>query len=38
MTSNLHEFVPTFPLYLNIENVQNPAQKHFEKTNTILIL
>ena len=33
MTNNLHEFVPPFTLYLNVENAQNPVQKHFEKTN-----
>ena len=33
MTNNLHEFVPPFTLYLNVENAQNPAWKHFEKTN-----
>ena len=32
MTHDLHEFVPTFNLYLIIENAQNPARKHFEKT------
>ena len=33
MTNKLHEFVPPFTLYLNIQNAQNPARKHFEKTN-----
>ena len=32
MTHKFHEFVPPFTLYLNIENTQNPAWKHFEKT------
>ena len=27
MTRNLHEYVPLFTLYLNVEN----ARKHFEK-------
>ena len=35
MTHNLQEFVPPFSLYLNIENAQNPARKHFEKTNVM---
>ena len=26
--------MPPFTLYLNVENAQNPAEKHFEKTNT----
>ena len=34
MTHNLHEFVPLFTLYLNVQNAQNPSRKHFEKTNT----
>ena len=34
MTNDLHEFVPPFTLYMNVKNVQNPAWKHFEKTNT----
>ena len=34
----LHEFVAPFTLYLNVENAQNPAQTHFEKTNTRLLL
>ena len=38
MTNNLHEFVPPFTLYLNVENVPNPARKHFEKTNIYYIL
>ena len=33
MTHHLHEFVLPFMLYLNVENAQNPAQKHFDKTN-----
>ena len=36
MTSHLHEFVPTFTLYLNIENAPSPAEKHFDKTNSII--
>ena len=35
MTDNLHEFVPPFTLYLNAENAQNLAWKHFEKTNNM---
>ena len=34
MPHKLHEFVPLFILYLTDENGQNPAQKHFEKTDT----
>ena len=34
MTHKLHEFVPPFTLYLNVENAKNPGWKHFEKTNT----
>ena len=33
MTFHLHEFVPTFTIYLNVENDQNPVRKQFEKTN-----
>ena len=36
MTHNLHEFVSPFILYVNIEKAQNPAQKHFEKTNMFI--
>ena len=32
MSHKLHKFVPPFTLYLNAENAQNPARKHFEKT------
>ena len=28
-----HQFVPSFTLNLNFEYAQNPARKHFEKTN-----
>ena len=35
MTHKLHAFVPPFTLFSNIENSQNPARKHFEKTNNI---
>ena len=34
---NLHDFEPTFPLYLNIKNDKNPAQKHFEETNILFV-
>ena len=29
MIDNLHDFEPPFPLYLNVENDENPAQKRF---------
>ena len=32
MIHKLHEFVPPFTLYLNVENAKIPARKHFEKT------
>ena len=31
MVYKLHEFVPSFTLYLNVENAQNPAQKYLKK-------
>ena len=34
MTHKLHKFVPPFTLHFNVETAQNPARKHFEKTNT----
>ena len=34
MTHKLHEFMPPFTVYLNVENAQISARKHFEKTNT----
>ena len=37
MINNLHDFVPPFTLYLNVENAQNPVQKHFEKTNNKIL-
>ena len=37
MTTNLYEFMPPFPLYLNLVNAQNPARKHFEKTSSIIV-
>ena len=30
MMYKLHEFVPSFTLYLNVEKAQNPAQKHLK--------
>ena len=33
MTHNLPDSVSHFTLYLNVEDGQNPARKHFEKTN-----
>ena len=36
MIHNLHDFEPPFPLYLNFENGENPARKHFEKTTSTL--
>ena len=32
MTYNLHEVVPLFSLYLNVENTQHSARKHFDRT------
>ena len=37
MTHNLHEFLPSFTVYENVENAQNPAKKRFEKTNNNMI-
>ena len=37
MTTNSYELVPPFPLYLNVENAENTARKHFEKTNKNLM-
>ena len=34
VANNFHKFVPPFTLYFNIKNAQNPAWKHFEKTNS----
>ena len=38
MTHNLQKIVTPFTLYLNVENAQNPAQKRFEKTQTVWLL
>ena len=35
MIHMLHEFVPPFTQYLNIENAQNPSRKHFEKQTVV---
>ena len=37
MIHNLHQFVPSFTLNLNAEYAQNPARKHFEKTNIEIV-
>ena len=33
MAFHLHEFVPTFTLYLNVEDAQKLARKQFKETN-----
>ena len=38
VTHKLQECVPTFTLYLSVLNAKNPAQKHFEKTNSTVVI